>query len=178
MCFAPSFLRSPGGAVTRISESKHRRSAPTEVRAELKREHRTRATSGGQASNGEDRGARRACTAIRFVGAREIRESLSYALAYERELPYSKGRGHKAHNTQGTNCTNCNDKKHAARAGFRRMPGVVHISMPYRVTYLRTVLPYDCNMPNTIVTTVRMCISMPYDMPIVCASLCRTVLRL
>ena len=25
MCFAPSFLRSPGGAVTRIPESKHRR---------------------------------------------------------------------------------------------------------------------------------------------------------
>ena len=26
MCFAPSFLRSPGGAVTRISESKRSRS--------------------------------------------------------------------------------------------------------------------------------------------------------
>ena len=28
MCFAPSFLCSGGGAVTRISESKHRRRAP------------------------------------------------------------------------------------------------------------------------------------------------------
>eukprot|EP00966_Prymnesium_polylepis_P249603 5771015-Prymnesium_polylepis.1 len=31
MCFAPSFLRSPGGAVTRISESKRSRNAPHAV---------------------------------------------------------------------------------------------------------------------------------------------------